>query len=109
MTKKELLKGIEIPVECGKASCVDAIFIMYQDMSKEQYGSKYTVYITENQKKNVAWMGTSDKKVGWKKLDKLRERDRAFLWSCGLLEVDDYFDLVLSWGDDAKLMEQIHN
>lgn len=47
MTKKEFLKGIEIPVECGKADCIDAIFIMYQDMNKEQYGSKYNVYITE--------------------------------------------------------------
>ena len=41
----------------------------------------------------------SIKKVCWKKLNELSERDRAFLWSCGLLEVDDYFELVLSWGD----------
>ena len=41
----------------------------------------------------------SIKKVGWKKLDELSVRDRAFLWSCGLLEVEGYFDLVLSWGD----------
>ena len=41
----------------------------------------------------------SIKKVGWKKLDELSESDRAFLWSCGLLEVEGYFDLVLSWGD----------
>ena len=47
MTNKTLLKGIEIPVECGKVECTDAIFIMYQDMSKEQLGSKYNVYITE--------------------------------------------------------------
>ena len=31
--------------------------------------------------------------------NELSERDRVFLWSCGLLEVEGYFDFVLSWGD----------
>ena len=38
----------------------------------------------------------------WKKLNELSEKDRAFLWSYGLLEVDDYFELVLSWGDEIS-------
>lgn len=41
----------------------------------------------------------SIKSVCWKKLDELSEKDRAFLWAYGLLEVDDYFEIVLSWGD----------
>ncbi len=41
----------------------------------------------------------SIKNVCWKKLDELSEKDRAFLWAYGLLEVDDYFEIVLSWGD----------
>lgn len=40
--------------------------------------------------------------VGWKRLDELSERDRAVLWSCGLLEVNDYFELVFSWGDEMS-------
>lgn len=47
MTNKTLLKGIEIPEECGKVECTDAIFIMYQDMNKEQFGRRYNVYITK--------------------------------------------------------------
>ena len=44
----------------------------------------------------------SIKNVCWKELSELSEKDRAFLWSYGLLEVDDYFDLVVSWGDDIS-------
>ena len=40
--------------------------------------------------------------VGWKRLDELSERDRAVLWSCGLLEVNDYFELVFSWRDERS-------
>ena len=42
------------------------------------------------------------KNVCWKKLGELSERDRAFLWSYGLLEVNDYFEIVLSWGDEIR-------
>lgn len=42
------------------------------------------------------------KNVCWKRLDELSEKDRAFLWSYGLLDVGDYFDLVLSWGDEIS-------
>lgn len=44
----------------------------------------------------------SIKNVCWKELNELSERDRAFLWSYGLLDVDGFFELVLSWGDDIS-------
>lgn len=36
------------------------------------------------------------KDTGWMRLDELSERDRAFLWSCGLMEVEGFYDLILS-------------
>ena len=42
------------------------------------------------------------KNVRFMKLDELSEKDRAFLWSYGLLDVDNFFDIVLSWGDDIS-------
>ena len=42
------------------------------------------------------------KNVSWKKLTELSERDRAFLWSRGLVEVDDFFELAWSWGDEIS-------
>lgn len=44
----------------------------------------------------------SIKNVCWKKLEELSEKDRAFLWSYGLLEVEGYFEQVLSWGDEIS-------
>lgn len=74
-----------------KDGSVEYVFLV--DVSDDQeaiVGTDPEISIGEEQ---------SIKKVCWKRLDELSERDRAFLWSCGLLEVDDYFELVLSWGD----------
>lgn len=74
-----------------KDGSVEYVFLV--DVSEEQeavVGNDPEIAVGEEQ---------SIKKVGWKKLDELSEKDRAFLWSYGLLEVDDYFELVLSWGD----------
>ena len=35
----------------------------------------------------------------WRRLDELSEKDRAFLWSYGLLNVEGFFDKVISWGE----------
>ena len=42
------------------------------------------------------------KNVGWKLLEELSEKDRAFLWSYGLLQVDGFYELALSWGDEIS-------
>jgi hypothetical protein len=36
------------------------------------------------------------------KLDQLSEKDRAFLWSYGLMEIDGFFDEILRWGDSIS-------
>ena len=42
------------------------------------------------------------KNVQFMRLYELSEKDRAFLWAYGLLDVDDYFNIVLSWGDEIS-------
>jgi 8-oxo-dGTP pyrophosphatase MutT (NUDIX family) len=42
------------------------------------------------------------KDVCWMKLDQLSEKDRAFLWSYGLMEIDGFFDEILRWGDSIS-------
>ena len=95
----------ELKEECGLAGvinrplntihCKDGSteYIFLVDVSGEQEAIVGTDPEVSNEQEQ------SIKKVGWKKLDELSERDRAFLWSCGLLEVEGYFDLVLSWGN----------
>ncbi len=76
-----------------KDGSVEHVFLV--DVSDEQetiIGTDPEVQTEEQSIKNVCW----------KKLDELSEKDRAFLWAYGLLEVDNYFELVLSWGDEIS-------
>lgn len=42
------------------------------------------------------------KDVCWKSLQELSEKDRAFLWSYGLMDVEDFREIVLGWGDEIS-------
>ena len=44
----------------------------------------------------------SIKNVCWNELHELSEKDRAFLWAYGLMEVDGFFEEILSWGDEVS-------
>lgn len=78
---------------CCKDGSVEYVFLV--DVSREQ---KEIVGIDPE----AAEGEQTIKNVSWKKLDELSERDRAFLWSRGLVEVDDFFELVWSWGDEIS-------
>ena len=36
----------------------------------------------------------------WLMLSEISERDRAFIWSAGLLGITDFYEEVINWGDD---------
>ena len=42
------------------------------------------------------------KNVRWLSLEEFTERERAFLWSYGLLDVEGFFDEVSRWGDEIS-------
>ena len=42
------------------------------------------------------------KDVRWLSLDQFTERERAFLWAYGLLDVEGFFDEVLRWGKEIS-------
>ena len=42
------------------------------------------------------------KEVLWLALDELSEKDRAFLWGYGLIQIPGFFDEVKSWGDEIS-------
>ena len=39
------------------------------------------------------------KEVLWLALDEISEKDRAFLWGYGLIQLEGFYDEVISWGD----------
>ncbi len=42
------------------------------------------------------------KEVLWMSLSEISEKDRAFLWSYGLMLVDGFFDEIKRWGDEIS-------
>ncbi|MBH1940652.1 NUDIX hydrolase [Mobilitalea sibirica] len=40
--------------------------------------------------------------VDWRTLDKLCERDRAYLWAAGLFYIEEFAKELDSWGDDIS-------
>jgi 8-oxo-dGTP pyrophosphatase MutT (NUDIX family) len=42
------------------------------------------------------------KEVLWLGLDELSEKDRAFLWGYGLMQVPGFYEEVKSWGDEIS-------
>lgn len=44
----------------------------------------------------------SIKDVFWMGLEEMSEKDRAFMWQYGLMQIDGFFDEVLTWGDEIS-------
>ena len=80
-------------IHCKNGSTEYVFLVDVSDCEKAIVGIDPEIPIGEEQ---------AIKNVCWKKLNELSERDRAFLWSYGLLEVNDYFEIVLSWDDEIS-------
>ena len=35
-------------------------------------------------------------------LDEINEKDRAFLWSYGLISVDNFYEVIQTWGNEVS-------
>ena len=42
------------------------------------------------------------KDVLWMRLDEINEKDRAFLWAYGLMQMDGFFEVIRAWGDEIS-------
>ena len=102
----------ELKEECGLIGKINRPLntLHCKDGSKEYV---FLVEVSEEQKEIVGRDPEATeqtiKKVSWKKLTELSERDRTFLWSRGLVEVGDFFELVWSWGDEISYPEIPNN
>jgi len=95
----------ELQEECGLSGVVNRpLNTLHCRDGSEEY--VFLVDVSAEQKEIVGMdpeaAEQTIKNVSWKKLTELSERDRAFLWSRGLVEVDDFFELAWSWGDEIS-------
>ena len=98
----------ELKEECGLDGTINRQLnvLHWKDGSTEYV---FLVYVCDTQKEIVGidpeipqGEEQSIKNVRWLKLNEFSERERAFLWSYGLLDVDGYFDIVVGWGDEIS-------
>ena len=95
----------ELKEECG----LDGTVVRPLNTLHCKNGSTEYVFLVDVPENQEAMVGSdpevpkggeqSIKDVCWKELQELSEKDRAFLWSYGLMDVDGFFEEVLSWGD----------
>ena len=98
----------ELKEECGLDGTISRLLnvLNWKDGSTEYV---YLVDVSGTQKEIVGrdpeipeGGEQSIRNVRWLKLNEFSERERAFLWSYGLLDVDGFFDTVVSWGDEIS-------
>ena len=98
----------ELKEECG----LDGTVIRPLNTLHCKNGSIEYVFLVDVPKNQEAIVGIDPevheggvqaiKNVCWKELQELSDKDRAFLWSYGLMDVGDFFDELLSWGDEIS-------
>lgn len=42
------------------------------------------------------------REVVWKKLNEINEKELAFLWSYGLVHVQNFYETIVGWGDEIS-------
>jgi len=101
----------ELKEECGlDGKITRPLAVQYKQDTSAEYS--FEVEIPDEQAPILGYdpEDTSDdpalKEVLWMPLNKISEKDRAFLWSYGLITVGDFFEEIRSWGDEISYPEK---
>ena len=94
----------ELKEECGlDGTIVRKLTELYNNDRTEHV---FEVKVPDNQEPITGYdpeeSGNDDpplKEVLWLALDEISEKDRAFLWGYGLIQIEGFYDEVISWGD----------
>lgn len=98
----------ELREECGLVGTINRqLNILHWKDGSTEY-----VYLVDVPAEQQAMIGSDPetpagtaqaiKNVRWLSLNEFTERERAFLWAYGLLDVEAFFDEVLRWGKEIS-------
>lgn len=97
----------ELKEECGlDGTVVRPLATLYKENGVTEYS--FLVSVPDEQKAitgiDPEWPAEDPplREVLWCRLDEISEKDRAVLWSYGLISVDGIFDEILRWGDEIS-------
>lgn len=97
----------ELKEECGlDGKIVRPLAVQYKAEGNAEYS--FEVAVSEEQEPITGYdpEETGDnpplKEVLWMRLDEISEKDRAFLWSYGLISVGEFFEVLKEWGNEIS-------
>ena len=97
----------ELKEECGlDGTIIRPLAVQYKKDGSAEYS--FEISIPDDQEAVTGYdpEETSDnpplKEVLWMSLNEISEKDRAFLWSYGLMLVPGFFDEIKKWGDEIS-------
>lgn len=97
----------ELKEECGlDGTIVKPLAVIYSHGRKEY---SFEVAVPDDQQAITGYdpeEADSDipplREVVWKSLNEISEKDRAFLWFYGLIQVQGFYETIVSWGDEIS-------
>ena len=97
----------ELKEECGlDGTIVKPLAIIYSHGRKEY---SFEVSVPEDQQAITGYdpeeAGSENpplREVVWKSLNEISEKDRSFLWSYGLIQVQNFYQTIVGWGDEIS-------
>lgn len=96
----------ELKEECGLDGTIVKKLAEIYNNGRTEYSFEVSVSDNQNAVKGYDPEEPMDnqpiKEVLWISLSDISEKDRAFMWRYGLLEIEEFFDEVLSWGDEIS-------
>ncbi|MBR1384352.1 MAG: NUDIX domain-containing protein [Ruminococcus sp.] len=103
----------ELKEECGlDGRVIKKLTEVYRSDGSTEY--VYEVAVPEDQTAIVGYDPEEPEDaqpiqdVCWKRLDELSEKDRAFMWSYGLMDAGGFFEELLTWGDSISYPTKEH-
>ena len=102
----------ELKEECGLDGTIVKPLAIVCSHGRKEYSFEVAVLddqqaITGYDPEEVGSENPGLREVVWKSLNEICEKDRAFLWSYGLIQVQGFYETIVSWGDEISYPGQV--
>ncbi|MCR5436066.1 MAG: NUDIX domain-containing protein [Treponema sp.] len=97
----------ELKEECGLDGTIVKPLAIVCSHERKEYSFEVAVpddqqAITGYDPEEVGSDNPGLREVVWKSLDEINEKDRAFLFSYGLIQVQDFYETIVGWGNEIS-------
>ena len=97
----------ELKEECGLDGTIVKPLAVIFDKGRKEYSIEVAVSddqqaITGYDPEEAGSENPPLREVVWKSLNEINEKDRAFLWSYGLMHVQNFYETIVGWGDEIS-------